>query len=383
MTKRRPDVDEELTRRISSALDRGGVNADPALRALLDEDDAALRIAQDFVRIDEVLKSLGASVREPDWNALAARIEARLDAELAPLDGDVLAPPHFIDDGAAAPSATVREASAGAAAPSDEHRAPVVDLAAARGTTSTSSSPKQPGFLVWGGGLAAAAAVGLGIVFGLTTLDGSTGSSAVGNAPAAAVQGPARAVSALEAPEPMPAAPAPSVQPQQALFDDEDMVVEHAISRETLSGPALRDAPARDAQQEAVRAPIELPETPPTRAEILAALARVERSVQRCLERRGDPARVSIQIGVRGNAISTRVDPPYVGTEAACIVDVLREAELPRSPQTYQFVHVFRPARTLGSSAQQRATSPRSAAGPARPSPGRSPSRPAVDALDH
>ena len=85
---------EELQRRISDALDApGGLEADADLRALLEDDADAAGYAADLAAIDGALAALGEGFEEPDWDALADRIDAGLEAEEALEPLDVTAPP--------------------------------------------------------------------------------------------------------------------------------------------------------------------------------------------------------------------------------------------------------------------------------------------------
>lgn len=381
MTHRRRQPSDELMQRISSAMDAdGGVDADAELRALLDRDPDGLLYAQDLVRIDEVLADLGKRAREPDWDALAARIEAELDGEGEALEG-FDAPPRFLDDDAreVRPRDVSQEVPVAAApiAPRPEPEASdakVVDLASRRRST----------VFAWTGGLAAAAAVGLGIVFGTaglgTTFDAapSSESAAYEMAEEAAPMAPS-----AQAVAPAPAMPAPAEAP---AWDD---LAEGEASAEPLpaaavviggargaSGGAPAPAPLAppmrgDGMDGLARAPAAEPPrgAAPGRAEVLTTLRDVEPAVQRCLARAGEVARVTMQVGVAGNVVSARVDPPYAGADAACIVDAVRGARLPPSPEGYVLVHAFRPAPVAGGALARPANASRAARqrAPARP----------------
>jgi hypothetical protein len=343
--------------RISSAIDAdGGIERDAELRALLDRDPDALLYAQDLVRIDEVLADLGRRAAEPDWDALSAHIEAGLDREESgePLEG-FDAPPRFLD-------ADPRDASVSqevvvapvASAPRPQPEAKVVDLASRRRST----------VFAWTGGLAAAAAVGLGIAFGTTSL-GTTFDAAPSSEPAAAYE----QAEAEAAPVAQAVAPPPPAMPAPAGAAAWDGRAEAEASPEPLPAAAVAVGRARGSAggggaAAPMAAPMRLAEpaarepaaeatgviAQPGRAQVLTTLHDVEPSVQRCLARVGEVARVTLQVGVAGNVVSTRVDPPYTGADAACIVDALRGARLPPSPEGYVFVHAFRPAPVAGGS---------------------------------
>src|SRR5688572_309102 len=84
-------------RRIEDALDApGGIESDAELRSVLASDPEARAYADDLVRIGERLSAMGSSASSVDWDALAAKIEARLDEQLDDLD--VLGPPIFEDE---------------------------------------------------------------------------------------------------------------------------------------------------------------------------------------------------------------------------------------------------------------------------------------------
>ncbi len=110
-------MNDELMRRISDALDaEGGYEGDAELRALLAKDTEAAAYAADLARVDAALRGLGARRRrEPDWDALAARIDARLDEELEALDAE--APPRFEDEVRTREPAVSQEVPAMRAAP--------------------------------------------------------------------------------------------------------------------------------------------------------------------------------------------------------------------------------------------------------------------------
>ncbi len=353
-------MNDELMRRISDALDaEGGPEGDAELRALLAKDTEAAAYAADLARVDAALRGLGARRRrEPDWDALAARIDARLDEELEALDVD--APPRFEDEVRTREPAVSQEvpamrAAPPAAAPSAPERAPapVVELAS-----------RRSGVVVWLGGLAAAAAVGLGITFGVTTLGApaeelaaapATQEAAPSAVPApaeAAWEGAAAEMPAAE-PEPLPAAAAllPGAPPAAAPPAPEPVAAAPAPRAQAAPAPDLMDrvGSGGSARGGAALRPDE-PATPPSRAAILTALASVEPDVQRCLSERGQVAHVTMQVGAHGRVMSVRVSPPYAGGEATCIVNALRAAQLPASPTDYPVAYAFRPAPMAGGS---------------------------------
>lgn len=99
---------DELMRRISSALDtEAGVAGDPALQEALRADPEAAKYAKDATRVGKWLAVW--PLPEPDdaaFEALASRIEQRLDEDL-PKIADPTEPPSFDDDDA------LRDATAG------------------------------------------------------------------------------------------------------------------------------------------------------------------------------------------------------------------------------------------------------------------------------
>jgi outer membrane biosynthesis protein TonB len=363
-------VNDERMRRISDALDApGGLAADAELSAWLAEDLEALAYAQDLVRVDEVLRSLGgesaASGSDADWEAMAARIEQRLDDPLPPLEG-FEQPPRFDDAEAERGPRVVGEDVSGrrAAAGPPPADANVVTL----------ETRRRKGPLYWMGGLAAAAAVGLGITFGMVSLDAEPAAeSAAATLPSAAWEELAQAPQAAPAPpaavmaeaaEPMPAPPAtaaPFAAPARAARNAEPSAAElpaelpaeaevAAVDDMVAMGRPPLARRARAADRGAPPSSTLEPVQRPSRAAVLAALRSVEPTVQRCLQLRGEVARASIQVGADGSVVSVRVDPPYAGEEARCIVGAVRSARLPPSPEDYQVAHAFRPAPVAGGS---------------------------------
>jgi hypothetical protein len=93
-------VREELMRRISTALDGDGLASDPELQKELRADPDAAKYAKDLTRVNKWLATW--PLPEPDeaaFEALASRIEQRMDASL-PAIADVTLPPTFEDDDA-------------------------------------------------------------------------------------------------------------------------------------------------------------------------------------------------------------------------------------------------------------------------------------------
>lgn len=90
---------DELRRRISEALDSaGGIDGDADLRALLASDAEAARYAGALRKLGDSLRAW--PLREPSddaFEALASRIEQRLDEEL-PRIADPTEAPEFDDD---------------------------------------------------------------------------------------------------------------------------------------------------------------------------------------------------------------------------------------------------------------------------------------------
>ncbi len=351
-------------RRISDALEGGSaLSSNDGLRELVEGDVEALAYAQDLVRIDEVLKSFGEATREPDWEALASRIEGRLDEELEPLEG-IDDPPRFDDDAARFAEPPVEGSEVGLARPAatagqgarEEEAAKVVPL-----------RRKRSSAFVWLGGLAAAAAVGLGVAVGTATLESAEPTVASAPQPAAEM--------AAE----VPATAEPTGAFEQASAEPEPTALPAAAAAQPLAraGGALEAsetrAPARRARHAAPAAsgrgggfdslsPSEhpaggasvagpAPPPPrPTRAEMVRSLHSVEPRVQRCLSDRGETAHAVVTVGADGSVASVRVAPPYAGVEARCIVDAVRTARMPESAEDYQLSYVFHPAPVAGGS---------------------------------
>ncbi|HEY8429470.1 MAG TPA: hypothetical protein VIL20_13890 [Sandaracinaceae bacterium] len=385
---------DDLERRISDAMDReGGLDADAELRAILAENPSALAYAQDLARIDAVLRSFAERRRrEPDWDALAARIEARLDEPLEDLD--VTSPPLFEDAGAPhrarepavsqeVPVAPAPGAQTATLPPSASSAAPAVAPSSERAPASVVplAPRRRAPVLAWAGGLAAAAAVGLGILFGIGTLGAPSdrwaeapaaeeGAAALRGAPEAAPVAPASPAPAPPAPagaasaaaEPAAAALAMDVPARErdgaegglALLEAEPEPAAEPARYARPSGgaglPAATGASARARRRAgsgvgaAGRALSDA-----ERDERFAALRRAEPDVQRCLAGRGEPAHVMLDVDADGRVSSVRVAPPYAGGEAACIERALRALRLPASGTGRSVLaHTFRPAPPTG-----------------------------------
>ncbi len=401
--------DEELMRRISDALDApGGIEADEALRAALAEDPEAARYAEALSAIDEALGQLGRDRPEPDWEAMLERIERGLDRDLEGLVdiGDPTAPPDFEDEAApalprvaaAAPVAAPVAAKAAKAASGGE----VVDLAARR------KQRRQVFSLI--GGLAAAAAVGLGITAGLSMNDtapmaGFAMEEAAPAAPSVATV-PADMEMPAAAPEPEPAAEAPppmafAMGEAEADEPADDSAVTaagafqaaRAVEAPRARGAAPSPDPAMDVLAEgfgggragsggggagvgyavpAERATGSSTATPaqqPTRVEVVNALNEVADDVAACMRQTREVAQVRVRVnGSTGAVQSVTVQPPFRGAEAACIVRAVRGASMPTSASpSYEVVHAYHPAPIAGGSLAPTAPAARRARRPASP----------------
>lgn len=397
--------DEELMRRISDALDApGGIEADEALRAALAEDPEAARYAADLSAIDDALGRLGADRPEPDWEAMLDRIERGLDRDLEGLVdiGDPTAPPDFEDEAApalprvaAAASVTAAPVAAKAAGGGE-----VVDLAARR-------KQRRQVFSVIGG-LAAAAAVGLGITAGLSMNDtapmaGFAMEEAAPAAPSVATV-PADMEMPAAAPEPEPAAEAPPPMAfamgeaeNDETADDSPVTAAGAFqAARAVEVPRARGAapspdPAMDGLGEgfgggragsggggggyagpAERATGSSSATPaqqPTRVEVVNALNEVADDVAACMRQTREVAQVRVRVnGSTGAVQSVTVQPPFRGAEAACIVRAVRGASMPTSGSpSYEVVHAYHPAPIAGGSLAPSAPAARRARRPASP----------------
>lgn len=399
--------DEDLMRRISDALDApGGIDADPELRAALAADPEAARYAEDLIAIGTSLEGLRARP-EPDWSAMLAGIEARLDSDEALDDLDATAPPVFADE----PRRERATTAAAAAAP--RAGAEVVDLAARR------QSRRQVFALV--GGLAAAAAVGLGITAGLSMNDTAPAASGgyameqaaapvVAEVPAAAPAAPAPPPSAeplamadqaeAEAPA-WPAEPAPDPAPPltaTGAFAPEPAAAvargaARPMDRRTGSGGGaggygiggdLQDDWGGPAAGRAPGGPSPTPSAGPTRVEVVNALNAVADAVAACMTTTHEVAEVHVRVnGATGRVESVTVEPPFAGAEAACIVRAVRGAAMPTSAHpSYDVVHAYHPAPLAGGSLGSEAPAAARRARQRAPAPARAPaSRDSADML--
>jgi len=374
-------------RKISDALDpTEGLEADADLRAALDADPDAAAYARDLESIDGALRAMGSDRAEPDWDALFDRIEARLDEDVdLPDIGDVTAPPELAEDEAPTTSAERPVAAAAAASPVAESRpAEVVDLAARR---------RRRQLITAIGGLAAAAAVGLGITAGLSMNDGmapaseapiATAEPATPSADMAVEESTASAGDSAEAPAEEPAPMAFGYGSEDSDDADPEAMTAAGAAAPGAAPPAPR--PTRTARTRAGSrgragpgygvgstsgagggggaglddlatggSRAMAPSSEPTRPQVMAAFATVTDAVQRCIGDTGEIARVHVRInGSTGRAESVRVSPPYTGTQAACIVRAVRGASLPRSQRpSYEATYAYRPAGPAAGSLQK------------------------------
>ncbi len=374
--------DQELMRRISDALDApGGLEGDAVLRAELDA-DAAL-YAADLQAIDAALAGLKTERAEPDWDAMLQRIEEGLDGDL-----DALAD---IGDPTLAPRFEGEEREEVEAASVDVEPTVVPEVAATPGGAEvvdlSARRKRRQQLFATIGGLAAAAAVGLGILAGLEASPEAPMASAVmeESAPAATSDAPAAVAPAVVAPASPAEAPAPALQDdelgigglQELAAEASEPEAEPVAMATSRSARARRAAaPSDEIQGRAHRgwessrggAPSRrAPPLPsldraigggrggaalgnPTRAEVVNALNEVAPAVQRCIGRAGELARVHVRVnGSTGRIESTTVSPPYTGSEARCVVRAVRTARMPRSSTpSYEVDHVYRPAPVAG-----------------------------------
>ena len=213
---------EELIRRINEALDSAdGLEGDLALQRIFARDPAASDLADEMARIDRALRRWPEPARDADaWEALAETIEARLDDALPPIKDPASRPMLEEDedrardaalDGAESQEAAAEPPSRPAplstasgefslklltkmagrddeAEPSDGDRFSFTDLAPPPPRVASSAPapfidptipPPKPesrgakGAMSWfGGALAAAAVVSLGIVIGMSLSPG-------------------------------------------------------------------------------------------------------------------------------------------------------------------------------------------------------------------
>lgn len=272
---------DQLIRRISEALDSpDGLEGDLELQRLFVRDPAASDLADELASVDRALRRWPEPFRsEQAWEALATRIEQRLDEPL-PAMADPTAPPRLPDgaveddDGAdraaaAAPAATATGSGefslasltgdrGGGEPPraEDGDRFSFSDLAVVRPRVAGGipslldvqpQAPEPPprrraGTGVWiGGALAAAAAVALAVVGGTATLsDGSEEPAATASdAPSSAEPALAREVPAGA----LPAAPRPyEPASRRAERTAGDAVAARATAAEPASVEAARAA---------------------------------------------------------------------------------------------------------------------------------------------
>lgn len=364
-------MNDELTRRISDALDApGGIEADEDLRAQIESDAAATAYAQDLESIGAALGALSTRASEPDWRAMLGRIEARLDDDLEDI-GDVTAPPELEDAEGQAPAVPVKATAPAVAMRAESN---VVDLAAHR---------RQRALFATIGGLAAAAAVGLGIMAGLSLERDAEPVAAAGVMQAASEAAPASPAPAqmavsdvmgdVEAPgsseESLPEADmvaggeAPSAAPSV-------MATAPAEARADLDRPDMQPMPGRRASGGSSRGAAGTddglhalgrshgpgqgaggmggPQTP-DRVEVVNALNSVQAEIVACMGDTRSVARVFVRVnGSTGTVGAVRVSPPFSGAEAACMVRVIGGVQMPRSASTYEIEHAYRPERVAG-----------------------------------
>lgn len=392
-------------RRISQALDAGGIEADAALRARLVEDVEAAAYARDLQAIDAAVRTLPRPGEPPDWEALAARIEEGLDTALEDLEdiGDVTAPPELDDAESRAATLARPEprpvlATTGELDPASSRAA---DVGAPSNTVELASRRRRRGrrtFFAAIGGLAAAAAVGLGITTGLSTF--ASREAAVGTAPATPIsddRAPEEEVASAAA-EALPdeplaqAAPLPAVPPRAPPSERESWTGAGYLPSDDGAGlempaaaatrPLVGLGRASSSGAEGARGATDLAALPqpapnrgglsqglsrgglseslalasteppgPSRAAIIDALRPAEDRVRRCMGDRREVAHVELTVrGSDGRVTAVHVGAPFAGTPAdACIQAVLRSVTLPTSANsTYPFQHAFRPAPVAG-----------------------------------
>ncbi len=376
-------MNDEMMRRISDALDGGGgMEADKDLSAALADDPEAAAYAADCVRVDAALAKL-ANDSEPDWEALASRIEARLDEDLEELDID--AAPRFLDDDRPIEKPAPKQAAAAKASPPREG-AKVVDLTARRASH----------VLYWFGGLAAAAAVGLGISVGLFTQSAEEAPMASGVLEPAPAMQEAAPMPATPLPEPIgarsddapgwegadramaeaPAEPMGAVataQPQPTPFGDSEQRARAVAPTTSVSRggggsgyemraprpQAIMPTPQPSASPTPIRGSENIdpfgssgraaPEQRPLRARAVEQLASVHENVQRCMGEHRDAAQVSVRVAADGSIQSVAVTP-YTGQEASCIEGQVRTVQMPANSESYVTRHTYRPGPIAGGS---------------------------------
>lgn len=404
-------LDEDLQRRISDAL----LSDDDGLGDLVEGDADAALYASDLQAIDEALGGLAprGGGAEPDWEAMAARIDARLGSDEALEDiGDVTRAPEFEEE----PAPVVQLPAVAAAAP--EPGAEVVSLDAAR--------KRRNRIFAAVGGLAAAAAVGLGIMSGLTlggadeaapasmaaeqemapaaeavatgTMDGpGEPSDWAGAADEAAAEGEAPSEVAAVA------AAAPAAEPAMEMPATSRSALENRAARGRAGGgypvdDLLAEPMARSRRRRAGRrgsgaslgasggggGGIARPAPAPARTStgsttaatrvlaVNALNARISQ-VQRCIGTEGETAPVVVTVDANGRLLNVNVGGTLTDQARACVAREVRLARMPRSDEgSYSLTHTYRPAPVAGGSLSgsgnaARRTRRRSARTPANP----------------
>ncbi|MCC6877706.1 MAG: hypothetical protein IT378_25580 [Sandaracinaceae bacterium] len=353
---------DERARAISDAL--LAPDAERRLAELVEGDAEAAAYARELTRLDDALRARRARDAEAPGEAWLARLDARLDEPIEDLD--VLAAP-FPDDAPAAPRAVeaspVREAASAASSAPAPKGAEVVDLAARR----------RRGVVYWTSGLAAAAAVVLGVVVGTRTFQENE-SLVMSPAPAPASEvaaTPAADTAVAEAAaEPAPMAPpvaqaAPAPAPVAPAAPP-------ALMERSVAEPAVM-APAAEPDALAVRRSREQPAPPATggagaglagaqsfgprdvvapsyaRELATARLRNAAPSIQACAGERTEVAVARVRIGADGRVASVRIGN-YTGEAAQCMTRVLTAIEMPASTSSYEAAYLYRPAPHAGSS---------------------------------
>lgn len=400
-------MNDDLMRRISDAMDApGGLDADAELRERLGDDAVASTYAEDLSAIDEALGQLGGLADERDWDAFADGIETRLGEPLDDI-GDVTAAPSLVDEEPAIfePAPEIAPEAA-AAAP-----APVVDLASRR---------RRRTILTSFGGLAAAAAVGLGIIFGMSFQSGdeeavsavATLEPAMQEAAPSAVEemlGEVEATAEAE-PEAWAEGMQPGSPPAEEPADLSAAAAAAPMARRSAGGrSAMPPAPAA-VSPTATPTPFGVggmgagtgrgggggsrgmldedqartdQATLRPRALAVLASASTTAAVQRCMGDGESVARVRVRVGSDGRTAQTLISPPYdTGEAAACIRRVLGGLSLPTSGAPYLVTHTYSTQRAAGGSMGSRSgPAARQRARRARPA-SRAPARPSSEALD-
>lgn len=408
-------MNDELMRRISDALDApGGIEANEELRAQLEGDAAAAAYALDLEAIDSALSELGEQRAAridsgPGWEAVASRFEELEDI------GDVTAPP-MLEGEDPLPEDAVRPVTLELAAATEPARpeAKVIDLAERRSRRALFATL---------GGLAAAAAVGLGILAGLeinADSESMVAGAAVHPAPGeAAPAAPASGTGAMAEMEMsaeegadqaaagalMPAAPMePAARPEPTLRArravarggrrgvypmEMDSLLDDAVGGGR--GPVASGSGGGGRRGDSAGAGAEPPMTigdtssEPSRPQVVNVLVAAERQIRRCMGDTRAPARVRVRVnGASGAIESLTIDPPFhTGPEGRCMVGVIRRLPMPRSSRPmYTVSHVYRPERVAGGSLDAPANAARQRR-QRRRSPAREQRPPVVDAYGH